>query len=229
MAKTAAKPPASAVDQVETFDVDQNSPEWFTIRLGLMTSSNFSKIMASGVGGGESVGRHKLMYQLAGEILTGKPAETYRNADMDRGNSMEAEAIDYYAKQTFDPVTKIGFVKRTVQPFGMGQSFVVGCSPDALVGADGLVQVKTMKPELLIDVWKSTRYPTEHMAQQQGEMWVTGRRWNDLQLFYSDMPIAPKFRIERDDSYIARLSEECERFSWELDQLVAKLREAGGG
>lgn len=231
MAKAASKDEPE-VDQVEVFaDIEQGSKEWRDLKLGIMSASRAATIMASGKGGGESITRRKLMYQLAGEIITGLPAETYRNSEMDRGLAMEAEAINYYAGQTFEPITRVGFVKRTVATRGFGQSFVVGCSPDALVGTNGIVQVKTLKPELLIEAWNkgAAGYPPEHRAQQQFEIWVLGREWNDLQLFYSGMPVAPKFRIERDDAYIDGLSNECERFSWELQQLVAKLREAGGG
>jgi len=216
-------------DEVEVFDeIEQGSLDWFEIRRGCCTASNFATILASGRDGGESVTRRKLMRRLAGEIMTGEVAETYRNAAMDRGNAMEPEARDWYSRTRFADLSRIGFVRRTVHN-PLGASFVVGCSPDSFIGKDGVLEIKTMIPELMIDVAEkgAAGFPPEHRAQVQGSLWVTGRAWCDLVIFYRNMPITPVFRVERDGVYIQELARQVEIFDYELRALVAKIRKMG--
>lgn len=230
MAKAAAKRPAQPVeDLVETFDFEQGSSDWFDVRRGLPTASNFGDIMASGADGDDAKTRTKLLYQLAGEVLTGESAETYRNSAMERGNEMEAEARERYGRTTFATLASVGFVRRTLRN-PLGEDLVVGCSPDSLVGADRVLEIKTMKPELLIPLALkgAAGLPTRHRAQCQGSLWVTGRQFCDLVIFYRGMPVMPKFTLERDEEFIRRIRDAVEVFSYELRTLVARIRSMGG-
>lgn len=231
MAKGAAKKPAApAPDLVETFDYEQRSEEWFEVRRGVATASNFGTIMASGVGGGDSKTRAKLLYRLAGEDLTGETSESFQSEAMKRGNDMEPAARERYARGTFEPITQPGFIRRTIRN-PLGEDLVIGCSPDSLVGADRVLEVKTMMPELLIPLALkgAAGFPSEHRAQCQGSLWVTGRRYCDLVIFYRGMPVMPKFVIERDEAYIKTIRDAVEVFSYDLRQLVAKIKAMGGG
>jgi hypothetical protein len=63
-------------------------------------------------------------------------------------------------------------------------------------------------------------YPSEHRAQIQGNLWITGRDWWDFCSFCPDMPERLQlyvFRVARDDSYIATLEAEVSRFLREID------------
>jgi len=73
---------------VEIIDCVQGSPEWFQARLGIPTASCFSQVLAKG----EGKVRATYMRRLAGEIITGQSAETFKSEAMERGNQMEAEA-----------------------------------------------------------------------------------------------------------------------------------------
>lgn len=119
---------------IEIFDVPQNSPEWYACRLGIPTASMFGTIMAKGRGGsGDSKTRWTYMMKLLGERLTGEPCENYTNEHMERGKVMEAEARDWYVFQTDAEVHRVGFIRN-------GE---VGCSPDSLIGTDGMLEIKT--------------------------------------------------------------------------------------
>lgn len=227
MAKAATVPKARS-SVVEIVDCEQGSDDWFQARLGLPTASNFGTIMASGKDGGESIGRRRLLYRLAGEILTGVPGETYKSKSMERGNDMEPEARDYYARTTFVELTRVGFVRRTILRRS-GPDLVVGASPDSLIGRRGALEIKTMMPELLIEhVVRGAAIPAEHRAQCHGTMWVCDLEYVDLMLFYRGMPVAPKYRIERDETFIREISDAVEVFDYELRKLVEKLRAMGG-
>lgn len=212
---------------VEIFeDIEQQSEAWFELRLGTPTASVFSTIMADGKDGGASKGRTTLLHKLAGELLTGRPAEgKFVTPAMERGNEMEPRARAYYERTSFEEIHRVGFIRRKL-PHGT----YVGASPDALVGKDrkrGL-EIKTMAPHLMIDrLLRGAQMPPEHRAQVHGTMWVAALESVDLLLFYDGMPVAPKFTVERDESYIKVIANEVEKFDYDLRELVAKIRKMG--
>lgn len=214
--------PVPKQDFVEVFPVEQGSDEWRQMRCGIVTASVLSDVMASGKDGGESKSRKDLLYTLAGEILTGEPAEDFQSAAMKRGVEMEPEAREHYAFTSGEEMERVGFVRRT-----LANGLVVGCSPDSFVGRNGLLEIKTMMPKLLIPLADRGTFPTAHRAQVHGSLWVTGRAWCDLVVYYRGMPVAPTFRVERDETYIRELSDAVEVFDWELKQTVERMRNKG--
>lgn len=225
--KAAAVAKANPNDLVEIIDVEQGTDDWKILRIGIPTASRFATMMASGKDGGKSESRAKLLYVMAGEILTQTPAETFVSKAMDRGREMEPEALEHYAFTRDVEVTRVGFVRRTIRK-SFNRDLIVGCSPDGLISTDGIVQTKTMQPDLLIELLEQGRFPTKHRAQCQGELWVTGRQWCDLKIFYRGMPVSPVFHVERDDGYIKEIAEAVEVFDYELRKLVERIRNMGG-
>jgi hypothetical protein len=219
--------PVDARPEIEIIEWDaapQGSQEWFDLRLGIPTASNFHIVLAQGVDGGESVQRPKYMRSLAGEILTGRPAEgKIVTAAMQRGKTMEDEAFEHYATRTFSPMRRISFIRRKL-PTGRW----VGSSPDGLVDKDKALEIKTMQPDLIIErLERGAGMPSEHRAQVQGTMWVGDLVAVDVMLFYTGFPITPRFTVRRDETYIRTLSNAVEVFDFELHQLVEKIRRMG--
>lgn len=199
---------------IEIFDCPQGSEAWFQCRMGIPTASQFSTVMASGKGGGPSLTRTKYMRELVAERITGEVAESYSNHHFDRGKVMEVEARDIYAFNHDDaPLQQVGFIRDGKK----------GCSPDALVGAKGMVEFKSALPHILIDVLQKNEAPTEHAAQCQGGLWVAQREWIDLAIFWPKLPMFEK-RIYRDEVYIAAMSKAVSLFNEELDELEIKIR-----
>lgn len=201
---------------IEIVDCEQNSPEWNEARRGVITASEFGTVMASGRGGGESITRRKYLYKLAGEIVTGELAETYNNAFMDRGHAMEGEARDAYAFIRDADPQLVGFVRN-------GRT---GGSPDSFIGADGILEIKTKQPTMLIEALLRDGFPPEHRAQCQGLLWVCEREWIDIAAYWPRMPLYVK-RATRDEEYIKTIASEVARFQDELDALVERLRKWG--
>lgn len=220
--KRRAEPTPDLVEWFDEDEVPQRSDAWLAHRLGLPTASEFSSILA----GGEGATRKSYMKKLAGEILTGEISEGYRNLAMDRGIEMEAEALAWYQRENLVELERIGFVRRTIYP-ALGAEFTVGASPDAVLpGRNALVEVKTMRPDLLIDVALkgAAGFPIEHRAQIQGQLWITGAEWCDLIIYYRGWKSPPRFRVERDEAYIATLARAVEQFQYELDRLVEDVQ-----
>lgn len=189
------------------FDCDQNTPEWHECRRGVVTASRFADVLAKGQG----ITRRKYLYTLAGEILTGDVQPSYTNDAMERGHEMEADAVGLYAfERDVEPVT-CGFMRR-------GRA---GCSPDRLIGENGLLEVKSKLPHLQLEVLERNDVPPEHKAQIQGQLWVSGRDWCDFVSYWPRLPLFVK-RVERDDKYIQTLAQAVADFVGELDALVKK-------
>ena len=93
-------PPTAAVEFF--YDLEQRSETWMELRRGIPTASKFSAIMAEGRDGTDSLTRQSYMEILAGELLSGRPAETFQSEQMRRGIEMEAAAREHYAKSRFD-------------------------------------------------------------------------------------------------------------------------------
>lgn len=202
---------------IEMFhEIEQGSEAWRRIRLGLPTSSEFGCILAKGRDGRASLTRKKYLYQLAGEILTGEPGESYTNPYMERGKAQEAEARAYYAFVCSVEPGLIGFIKNGPK----------GASPDALIGNDGLLEIKTRAPHLQVELLLRDEFPPEHRAQVQGALWVAERAWCDLAVYSPGLPIFIR-REHRDDRFIANLSGAVNRFNEELAAIVEKVRGYG--
>ena len=201
---------------LEILDCEQGSDTWRLARAGIATASEFSTILANGRGGAESKTRKTYLRKLAGEIITGDPMENYSNGYMDRGHALEDEARQTYAFLTDCEPKQVGFIRN-------GRA---GYSPDSLIGENGLLEIKTKAPHLLIEAIEADKFPAEHVAQCQGGLWITGREWIDLVCFFPKMPVFIK-RAHRDEAFIQRLASEVAAFTDELDALVAKIRAYG--
>ena len=201
---------------MQILDCEQRSPEWFEARMGIPTASEFSTVMAKGKGGGESKTRRTYMLKLAGEIITGEPMDNFSNHHMERGQIMEAEARDFYAFMTDSEPQPVGFIRDGNK----------GASPDSLLGSDGILEIKTKLPHLLIDLILKDEFPPEHKAQCQGQLWVAEREWIDLTVYWQNLPLFVK-RAGRDEPYIKELEAGVDQFNDELSQLVERVRAYG--
>jgi hypothetical protein len=201
---------------MQIYDCDQGSEDWFRCRAGIPTASMFKTVMANGRAGGESKTRRSYMLRLAGEIITGEPAETFSNHHMERGRQLEGEARNYYAFLTDAEPQQIGFIR----------SGGKGCSPDSLIGDAGLLEIKTALPAILIDMILRDEFPPEHRAQVQGQLWIAEREWCDLQVYWPGLPAFIK-RVMRDEPYIAELAAAVDQFNQELIRVVERINAYG--
>lgn len=201
------------MSMIEILNCEQNSPEWIEARLGVVTASQFATVMATGRGGGESKTRRTYMLKLIGERLTGEPADNFTNGHMERGHAMEPAARDAYAFVSGETPELIGFVR----------SGDIGASPDALVGDDGLMEIKTKLPHLQLDVLLKNEIPSEHTAQIQGQLWVCEREWVDFVSYWPGLPVFVK-RAFRDEEFISKLTSSVLEFVDQMHNLEEQIR-----
>ncbi|KRB26291.1 lambda exonuclease family protein [Mesorhizobium sp. Root172] len=194
---------------IQIFDCEQGSADWFACRAGIPTASKFATVMAKG----EGKTRSKYMRQLAGEIITGEPMESFTNGHMDRGKTLEDEARETYAFIHDADIRRVGFIRNGDK----------GASPDSLVGDEGGLEIKTALPDIQIERLVSGKLPPEHKAQVQGNIWISGREWWDFVSYWPKLPMLT-VRVFRDDIYIANMSAEIDAFNAELAELVERIR-----
>lgn len=196
----------------------QGSPEWLETRRGKVTASMFSDVMAKGKGTAPSKTRQSYLYQLAAERITGMIQESFTNSYMEWGTQTEPVARAYYELEEGVSAETVGFILHNED---------VGGSPDSLVGEKGLLEIKCPKTTTQIDRILTGAFPSEYMAQVQGQLWISGREWCDFVSFDPRINSNKKYfkvRVERDAAYIKTLEDEVERFVYDLKALVNKLQ-----
>lgn len=192
---------------LQIIDVEQNTDSWLAVRIGIPTASCFKDVMAKG----EGKTRRKYLLKLAGETLLKKPQDSYSNANMERGHLLEDEAAQVYAFLRDAEVSKTGFWSRGT----------FGASPDRRVGSKGLLQIKTMQPDLLLELLTNPRLPPEHRPQCQGELLVGAGEveYLDFMAFWPGLkPVI--VRVEPDLKYHAELTIGIQEFNADLAEFL---------
>lgn len=209
---------------MKVHDVEQNTDEWYALRAGIPTASEFSNVVNSD--GKPSSRLSTYAAQLAAEAFAGKPLERWEgNQWSRRGHELEAEAISAYEFLRDQEAKRVGFVTNKA---GAAD---VGCSPDSLVGKDGLLEVKCLSPKhhvLALAYWhKNDRCPPDYVAQVQGQMLVCEREWVDLWFYHPDL-VSHAVRVYRAAGLQAALLRQLGTVVDERDALLAVLRKIGG-
>ena len=199
--------------------IEQRTEEWFKARLGKVTASAISNVIAK-TKTGVSASRETYSTQLTLERLTGKQTEFYSNAAMEWGTATEPQARQAYEIYREVFVDEVGFITHP-------RIEMAGASPDGLVGEDGLVEIKCPESKTQMDTLLNQSVPTKYMPQMQWQMACTGRKWCDFVSFDPRMPENLQIfvqRVERNDLYIKMLEEEVTTFLAEIDQKIEILR-----
>src|SRR5690606_41887739 len=86
-----------------------------------------------------------------------------------------------------------------------------GCSPDGLIGDDGLVEIKcAASMQKHLEALRSGAHAVEYRWQLQHQLMVTGRQWVDAVSYDPRFPEHLQLavtRVERDEAAIAELRE----------------------
>ena len=200
--------------------MQQRSEEWFAARAGSLGASSLWEAVAK-TRSGYSASRANLLARLAVERLTGQPCESYTSGAMRHGIDTEPEARDAYAFYRNAEVEEVGLVPHP----SIKESHA---SPDGLVGADGLVEIKCPNSATHMDFLLTGEIPEKYMTQMFWQMACTGRKWCDFVSFDPRFPEEMRLRIqrvERDETRIAELEKEVTVFLEELDCKLKALRE----
>ena len=190
-------------------DIEQGTPEWFALRAGKVTGSNFGKVLAKGSG----ATRRSYMLDLIAERW-GAQREPYTNAAMEWGTQTEPQARAMYELMSGDEVEEVTLILHSDD---------VSCSPDGLVGNDGGIEIKCPNSSTHVDYRLREALPSAYKPQVQGFLWIAEREWCDFVSFDPRVRADKQFfcvRVYRDEAYIKTLAAEVERFVAELLALL---------
>lgn len=198
--------------------IEQGTPEWFAQRLGKVTASRIADIMAK-TKTGVSASRGNYLAQMVAERLTGQAAESFKNGAMQHGTDTEPQARMVYEAETGQIVTEVAMIQHpTIE--------MSGASPDGLVGANGLVEIKCPNTSTHIASLLSDKVPSGYIPQMQWQMACTGRQWCDFVSYDPRLPEDMQLliqRVPRDDTLIAEYEIEVVKFLAEVQETVDRL------
>ena len=202
----------------DAIHLEQGTDEWKMARLGHVSASNLDAVMAK-VKTGESKTRLDYKIRVATEQITNAIQDSYSNQYMEWGIEQEPFARMAYEACTESFVEKTGFWKHPdIKWFG--------CSPDGLVGDDGLIEIKCPKSTTHVKYLLDNKLPEDYYWQVHGQMLVTGRKWVDFISFDPRMPEHKQLfiiRVDRDEEIMAQLKVAVIGFLSEVDEMIQKI------
>lgn len=204
---------------MEYLDLKQGSDEWLAIKAGKFSASRAAALMAKGRGNQPSVTRANLIADIAAERLTGRYTEGFKSAAMERGNELEQEAREAYEFDRGVCVKTVGFIDHPSIAF-------CGCSPDGLLGDDGMVELKVQNAARHIKSLTSGAHAVEYRLQGQFQLFVTGRQWVEFVSYNPDFPPHLHLaitRAERNNEMIASFAGEIARAESEVQAIIKEL------
>lgn len=209
--------------------VQQGSYEWHMVRCARATASDIDKVLAIATRGpnkgGDTEGRRTYKCSKIAEIMTGEPdMEGYVTDAMSRGQNEEPRARAAYEIANDIDVDEVGFV---IHP----ETDRAGCSPDGLVGADGMLEIKNPKSKNHIDYMLSGILPKEYEPQVMFSLACTEREWCDFISFDNRWPNGLRVfstRVYRDEPRIKYINDQVTRFFEEVDEIVHQLEKRIG-
>jgi putative phage-type endonuclease len=205
-------------------DVEQGSERWHQLRTGILTASTMARIMTPT---GKTAANDKSRaheWELLAQRISNYVEPQYIGDAMVRGQEEEIYARIIYAEK-HAAVEQVGFIT-----LDMG-GFIVGYSPDGIVGDDGLIECKSRAQRFQVETIVVDEMPAEYAVQVQTGLLVTGRSWCDFCSYSNGLPMMVK-RIDRDEEMIANIAEAAATFEARLNERMAtytdKLSKRGG-
>lgn len=199
--------------------IEQGTEAWHQLRLGKVTASRVADILAQ-TRTGPSASRQNYLIELALQRSTGTIEPSYTNAAMEWGTQTEPQARVAYEVETGNFVDQVAFIDHpTITNFG--------CSPDGLIGDDGLIEIKCPNSATHWEYFKAKKPPQKYVTQIQTQLCVTGRKWCDFVSFDPRMPSRSQLlivRVDRDEAFIAEIEEKVKQFLSEVEVEVNLMK-----
>lgn len=194
------------------FNINQGTPEWHDLRRGVLTSTAIKTLITPTGKLADNDKTRAHVYEVAAQRITGRTEDNYMSFDMMRGHNEEILARELYARH-YASVVECGFI--TSDKLG----FMVGYSPDGIVGEDGLIEVKSAKAKIQVERMANGLMPAEHYAQVQTGLWVTGRKWCDFISYSNGMKMMVE-RVGADIAYHAMIEQAAKAFETKVAEVI---------
>ena len=196
----------------------QGSDEWLAARLGLITASEMKLLVTPTLKIADNEKTRAHIYELAAQRISQYVEPTYVGDDMLRGMDDEIEARAIYSANVAALQT-VGFI--TNDKWG----FTLGYSPDALVGDNGLIEIKSRRQGLqvksMVECFSGGTIPAEYMLQVQTGLLVSERDWLDFVSYSGGLHMAV-VRVWPDDAIQSAILEACEAAEEKIADAIAQ-------
>jgi hypothetical protein len=195
-------------------EFEQGSERWMEARCGLLTASEFDRILTPTLKIATNAKERAHCWEMAAQRITRYVEPQYISDAMLRGQADEIIARELYSKH-YAPVAQCGFV--TNAKWG----FTLGCSPDGLVGDDGMIEVKSRCQRFQVETISANAMPDDFVLQVQGELLVTERKWVDFISFSAGLPMAV-IRILPDPAVQGAILDAAAKFESRINEAIAE-------
>lgn len=199
---------------MKTHACKQGSSEWAALRLGVITASEIDALVTPLWKQRTGAGVETYLHLKLAEKIMGYAGKTGGTFAMEQGNVIEDVAVPWYEFAHDVKVQRVGFCT--------SDDGTVGFSPDALVGEDGGLEVKSPQPPAMIEYLLAGVVPPEYMPQVQMSLWVSGRKWWDFCAFHRYLP-PMVIRVRPDPVAHAAIAKAVKDFLASFDAAHAKL------
>lgn len=196
------------------YDIEQTTPEWDSLRTGLITSSIFNNIVMDS----DKKGFNKTLSNIVHERITGEKIKSFSNSIMNAGSENEYIGREIYERNTFSRVLNGGFFKMNEW---------TGSSPDGRVyeGSNfGLCEYKRREPNILFEFLETKKIPKANFWQVHHQLWVTGADFCDYQPFLHPAYKTECIRIIPDKLIFEQIEEKIIIFIKEAQVLINKFK-----
>jgi len=203
------------------YNIPQGDDAWLQLRAGKCTASRCKDARDTLKSGKPSQKQVAYAAQVAVECIAGCPIDkVFESWQMREGKSEEPKARAAYEELTGNLVEEVGAFATDDDQFLY--------SPDGVVGADGLIEIKSLfSPDRIIQIVAGDDY-SDFEDQCMFGLWLTGRQWIDLIVWCPalesiGLSMTIK-RINRDEDAIEALETDLLAFAQTVRQLESKLR-----
>ena len=197
-------------------DFEQYSDDWWRERRGRPSASEFSSIITPAKAQ-LSKGADAYIFRLLGDLYDVEypRKDSIATAAMRRGTAMEAESRAYYELHTGVDVQQVGGC--------LDDSGRFWCSPDFLIGNDGVGELKNPMPDVQLERVYAGVLPDDCKVQCHGHIVVTGRAYCH---FLSYCPGCPPLLIRVEpDTFTDKLRAALESFWIRFLEIKTKIEE----
>ena len=192
----------------------QKSELWFKAKLGVLSASNASKIVAKS----DSDTRASYMASLVAQVCTGI-SEDINSKYMDWGNANEDGARSSYEFETGFTVTELPFIFKD-------STFRSGCSPDGFVSENKGVEIKCPYDSANhIKSLVADKIKPEYQWQTQFTLWVLDAETWDFVSYDPRMRKSPLaiLSVDRDEKKLKIFDELVPAFIEDMDKMLAQI------
>ena len=148
-------------------DCLQGSAQWFKLRAGIPTASEFHRLVTPKWKIKTGDGPHTYMCEKLAEAWTGMPLPQVASfGALEQGTILEEEALPFYELTEGHALTRVGFIT--------ADSGRIGCSPDGMLDDGTGIEIKCPQAQTHVSYLLDGVVPDDYLAQVHASMLVTG-------------------------------------------------------